>query len=172
MFKDQIIDLRDPIDRMYAACYVPVRNFIQRHCPDASVTAIDNHFLISHARRFCLCVIQDELDSTAKWKKEDEKTDLLAEHIYTLYIGILQAELNISVDSIREAVIRRSADELLQIIDPIVTDIIEIVSEITHNDEWWIWTLRVGNDYVVLQSEEDWRVRIFNQKIASGEWKL
>lgn len=47
-----------------------------------------------------------------------------------------------------------------------------LVQDTIGENEWRIWYLTYRNDWVVMEYGEDYRIKVFNEKVASGEWEV
>lgn len=55
-------------------------------------------------------------------------------------------------------------------LDPIHLIIYENIFELVNPNRWMVWTAYCTNDIVVATPDEDYRIKIFNEKKESNEW--
>lgn len=63
-------------------------------------------------------------------------------------------------------------EDLIVTLDPVTVVIGEFVSDLVKQNPWWVWSIHGRGDVVLLESDEDFRIKMFNQKIETGEWSI
>ena len=149
---------------------------------------IDEHFGLSEQERrqhwnekkssnHTFFMLDDSFSRALKWRESECRHDdlvkgVLRDIIYSTYVK--RASKDDDILDISEIKVPKDAlDDLFVVIDPIQILIDELVSDVVGDNPWWIWEIEyVPKGSVLIRSSGDFRIKTFNDKVASGEWTL
>jgi len=149
--RTSIVDLGQWIDMTKAAvdCFV-LREF--------GIDEIDdNLWSMDVAHRWIRLKIDDELNVQMKWARESFDAD---DHLSDTILSL-----------VREHGGEKAVDKLYEVLEPTEIFIANLVDQHTGDNQWRIWHTHFRSDWVVLECDEDYRIKVFNEKVASGEWE-
>jgi hypothetical protein len=112
-----------------------------------------------HSRDFLYKAMVDTLNSSMKWCKL--KTNLSGD--------FLDETLG---EYFRQHDVDHLMDEVIQLLDNVEIHVRSEICDRTAVNPWQIWDIKLMGEYVILDRDEDYRIQIFNEKVAAGDWSL
>lgn len=110
------------------------------------------------AHRWVQLRVEDELNGMMEWAKPTFEADALLQS--TIVAFIRQHGDETIVDKFYEQ---------LQTVDRHIVNLIEYhVSD----SPWHVWHTKFVSDYMLLECDEDYRIKVYNEKVASGAWRV
>lgn len=170
--KSQIITLRDWADVATAL----IRRFMQLRLEDATddpatIQALIDQWTIEDSVRWVGTLLDDEFNNQMRWSASSDLafTGLLLE-MKTKYAQYLPDVLDEERSNKRQR--REFLEDLICELDPITIVVGEFVASVVSPNPWWVWSLHLRGDVVLVESDEDYRIKIFNEKVETGEWSV
>ena len=150
--KSSIVNLKEWIDMTKAAVDYTVLTRL-------GIEEIDDD-IWSHAvvRTWFEYAIEDELNDRLEWAKTTAQANAHLEA--TIFRYVRQHGNEDDIDAVTQAML------------PSVNYINALIAEHVGTWSWRIWHTYFRYDWVVLECDEDYRIKVFNEKVESGEWEV
>lgn len=103
--------------------------------------------------------IEDELNSRLRWTKSYQQADDILNDTIVAFIKSLKGG-------------RTLLDRFYETLDVAELFISSILDEAIGDHDWLVWHTHHRHDWVVFEPGEDYRIKVFNEKVASGEWEV
>ena len=158
--KSQIINLEDWVEVASAL----MREHLYVELPDFPTEKVDDAWNYRVAQRWVGLYLNDEFNARMKWSKVSSDAEDYA--IDQLLLGLTDGEENVNLRKMK----RWLHDNLYEALDPVVILITEAVHEIVAPNPWWVWLPHINRGIAVMESVEDYRIRVFHEKLDAGEW--
>lgn len=114
--------------------------------------------------------IDDAFNCQMEWARDSDASFGNVMRTVAEKFGKYFPDVNWSEDDDKQYIAIR--DDFICQLDPVVIMIDEFVTERVQPNPWYVWHLHFRYDLLLVEPDEDYRIKIFNDKIASGEWKL
>lgn len=157
LIKSQIITLRDWSDIATAL----IRQFIhtkleeEGHDPD-ELHRLTEQWTIDSSLPWVWQMLDDEFSRQMKWSANaDIALDGLAAFLGEMYVNDFGPQSNSSNES-------TFIEELIYELDPITIAVGEFVHSIVSPNPWWVWSVHMRGDVVLIESGEDYRIKLFH----------
>lgn len=131
----------------------------------------------SKSSNFVFFMVVDSLDRALAWRNCNNQVESMANDLFKLVLYTLHAKTgnkNNGVIGLEDIVVpKKLLDNFFITIDPITILIDELIIDTTSDNVWWHWDIEYfPKDSVVFKSMGDFRINLFNKKIADGEWSI
>lgn len=151
--KSAILDLQTWIDATTSAIFYVIREHTGVDEVDRTIWSRQ------HSREFLYKLMVDSLNSAMAWCKL--RTSLSGDFLNETLGKYFQ-----------DNEVPHLMDEVIQMIDRIEIHITGEITERVSLNPWRIWHIQLLGEYVILERDEDYRIQIFNEKVAEGKWSL
>lgn len=166
--KSHIITLSDWADATTALVrrfiYVTLEPYVTD--PD-TLQELANQWTMKHSVKWVQAFLDDEFNRQMKWSKGTTGADAL---ILPYLTQIFRPHMGDKVDERKPQ--KQLLNDIIEMTDPVVIVIGEFVIEMVSSNPWWVWSIRFNYDVALIESDEDYRVKVFHEKIDSGDWSL
>jgi hypothetical protein len=166
--KSHILNMSDWADAVTAL----VRHFayvtLEPYVTDSqTLHDLTTQWTMKHSIQWTQAQLDDEFNRQLMWARSTNASDaVILEYLTALFKDHMG-------DVISDAAHQETLlHDVIELTDPVVVLISEVVSDLVSPNPWWVWSMRYRYDIVLIESDEDYRVKIFNDKIESGEWSL
>jgi hypothetical protein len=110
------------------------------------------------AQRWVRLKVEDELNGRLRWARRTSLSDdLLDETI----ISYLRSQGTVEL-----------IDRFYEALDMSELYIGNLIQESIGENDWRIWHTYFRADWLIMEYDEDYRIKVFNEKVASGEWEV
>lgn len=166
--KSQLVNMNDWADAATALIRHFIHETLEAYVTDpVTLQDIVNKWTMSDSVRWVQAYLDDEFNRQMKWAKETSAADDL---MLIALTEILMPYLGEGMENKKNQ--RHLLDAIVDATDPVVIIITEYVVDVVRPNPWWVWSIRYRYDVALVESDEDYRIHVFNEKVESGEWSL
>lgn len=110
------------------------------------------------AHKWISLKIEDEINTRLEWAKNSRFSEELLNDTIVKFIKKHNDE--------------ELVDRFYEALDMADLYVSNIVQEVIGENNWRIWHTYFQADWVYFECDEDYRIAVFNEKVAAGEWEV
>lgn len=162
--KSQIITLSGWADIATALIHSFLYTQLEEYSPDPEVVEkLSLKWTIKDSTHWVGVMLDDEFNRQMAWADgTDVAFDSIMLQMSEKYGSALPQILHLDKPNKTQRTL--FLEDLIVTLDPVTVVIGEFVSDLVKQNPWWVWSIHGRGDVVLLESDEDFRIKMFNQK--------
>lgn len=169
--KSQLITISDWADAATALLRHFLHTQLEVTVADAVTRAeLVQQWTLTDSVTWVTALVDDEFNTQMKWARSTD--DAFARLAVMIGKRFGEHFPNVDWTDGDSEAMARIRDELTYEMDPITILVAEFVNGLVGPNPWWVWSLEFRHDLLLIESDEDYRIKLFNEKVAAGEWKI
>jgi hypothetical protein len=165
--KSQLMNMHDWADITTALVRQFIYETLEPHTTPSDKDTVSQTWTMKQSIQWVQAQLDDEFNRQMAWASATTAADdVLMDFLSELFSTELGPEITTKKNQ------KKLLNNLIELTDPAVIVIGEAVADLVQPNPWMVWSIRYRYDIALIEPDDDYRIKIFNQKVEAGDWKL